>query len=111
MQDRTINNALLALQQQGGPEAYMAHALLLMRGVEIPRRQQYMPLARNQCARLVMDAVKTGPNRLGELADLMCEANPNLTRHNAYNRVFSCVCRLQEKGFVVKKDRVVWLVG
>jgi hypothetical protein len=34
MQDRTINNALLALAKQGGSQAKLAEVLLMMRGVE-----------------------------------------------------------------------------
>ena len=36
MQDRTIDNALLALRKQGGSQGKIAEALLDMRGVSLP---------------------------------------------------------------------------
>lgn len=48
MQDKTVNNALLALRRQGGPEGKLAEVLLDMRGVEWGRWVQDKPLKRGK---------------------------------------------------------------
>lgn len=58
MQDKTIDNALLALRRQiirsEGDGLDHVEALLTQRGVRIPRAVQISPLSRGECKRLVL---------------------------------------------------------
>jgi len=71
MQDKTIDNALLALRKQGGSQGKLADVLLDMRGVKAPGYYQRQPARRGQASRFVLDALKGGPKTCPEIADIL----------------------------------------
>ena len=106
MQGRTINNALLALRKQGGPQGRIAEGLLLMRGIPLPRLTEFKQMRRGQTARLVLDALEDGPKTCPEICDLLETEQPDLPRHSALARVDNCLRRLEGKWLVRREGRV-----
>lgn len=104
MQDKTINNALLALRKQGGQQGKLADVLLDMRGVDAPRYYQNKPAKRGHSARFVMGALKDGPKTCPEIADML--DRPDLTRKYQLQRVHNALLRLEVKGLVRHEGRV-----
>ncbi len=97
MQDRTINNALLAIWRKGGEQAGLALPLLNARGVPLLRHVQTMPMTRGRCARFVMGALSAGPMTAPELADSL-QGTMQTPRRSALNRVYCCLVRLEANG-------------
>jgi hypothetical protein len=56
MQDRTINNALLALYRTGDAREHV-EALMALRGVDRPKCVHDRQLSRGKCKRIVMAAL------------------------------------------------------
>ena len=106
MQNRTIDNALLALRRQGGAQSKLAEVLLDMRGVEIPTRQQLAPMKRGQAAKFVLTRLQDGPKRCPEIADVLQKERPDLRRELVLQRCFTALCRLEKKGLVRRESRV-----
>ncbi|MEQ8292850.1 MAG: hypothetical protein RIA08_11650 [Roseovarius sp.] len=107
MQDRTINNALLALRRQGGSQGKLADVLLELRGVDPPRYYQNEPAKRGQTARFVLDALKDGPKTCPQIADMLALDRPDLVRKLLLHRVYNALCRLEVKGRV-RREGQVW---
>ena len=61
MQDKTINNALLALRKAGGQQGKLAEVLLDMRGVPAPAYYQDKPLRRGGTKAIILHTLKEGP--------------------------------------------------
>ncbi len=100
MQDRTINNALLALRRQGGAQAHMAEALLILRDVPVPRVRQVQQLKRSQAGRVIVAALADGPMTASQLGEVILCLRPGITVHSANNRVYQALLRLEAKGVV-----------
>ena len=92
MQDRTINNALLALYRAGGEQAELAKPLLAHRGVPIPARIHDRPLSRGKCRRLMLAIL---PCTTSEAADAVQAALPGVSRRSANQRAYMALKRLE----------------
>ncbi|MDF1857061.1 hypothetical protein [Pseudooceanicola sp.] len=106
MQDRTINNALLALRKQGGTEGKLAEVLLDMRGVEWSGVVQDRPMRRGQAKNFVLDALRTGPMTTSEIGALIRAYRPDLRQRAATNRAYQALLRLKDRGLVRREGRV-----
>ncbi|PUB14172.1 hypothetical protein [Yoonia sediminilitoris] len=111
MQDRTINNALLALAKQGGPQGKVAEGLLLMRGVEWSGIAHNAPLKRGMAKRIVMDGLRIGPQSTWQLSHLVMDHRPEISLRAARNRAYQALLRLEDNGKVVREggpDGCLW---
>ncbi len=108
MQDRTIDNALIELRKQGGPQGRIAEGLLLMRGVPLTRLSEFKQLGRGQTSRFVLDALQDGPKTCPDIADCLQLEQPHLSRSSALARMDQCLRRLERKSLVCREGRV-WL--
>ena len=114
MQDKTINNALLALRKQTirGDLDGLAHveALLALRGVDMPR---VMPAKRpdvarkGQMSRLVLQALSDRPMALPELAEWIAPHKPDVEPERLYKRCSQALAKLKQNGRV-RRDGRVW---
>lgn len=115
MQDRTIDNALLALRKQiireGGEGQDHVEALLQMRGVDMPR---VLPSKRKDVAgkglmtRLALEALRGGPKPLREVVSHVARHRPELPYRAAYIRTTQALAKMKAKGLVRREGRV-WL--
>jgi len=71
MQDRTIDNSLLALAKQGGQQGKLAEVLLMIRGVEWSGWYQIQPNKLGDTKRLIMEALAQGPHTNIQLGKIM----------------------------------------
>jgi len=112
MQDKTINNALLALHKLGGDQAKVAAQLIHMRGVELPKRAyQVQPMKRGECRRLMLAELQFGPKTTSQLADAVQLVRPDITRRSANHRAYIALWRMKEIGLVVQDigpDGCLW---
>lgn len=106
MQDRTINNALLALHRRNDEQAELARAILALRGVPLPRHIHDRPLVRGGCKRLLLAALSAGPMTTLEAAEWVKEAVPGIRHASAYQRAYLALLRLEEAGMVRREGRV-----
>lgn len=106
MQDKTINNALLALRKQGGQQADLALQLLELRNVPIPRHFQTAPAPRRLRKGFVLGCLSLSPMTAPEIADRL-QDKFGFPRRSALNRVYCCLVRLEAEGLVVR-DGKVW---
>lgn len=114
MQDKTINNALLALRKNGGTKGDLAEVILKLRGVAWSDIVQDQPLRRGETKRFVMDQVRQGPKTVSQLADALQAAFPDIKRMSAYNRCNLAMLRLADQGRVAQDfgpDGCLWRVG
>ena len=112
MQDKTIDNALLALRKQiirGDLDGLgYVEALLRLRGVDMPRVK---PARRKDVARkglmtlLVLDILRDGPKPLREIAARVAEARPE-SADRAYHRTAHTLSNMKAKGLVGNDGRV-----
>ena len=118
MQDKTINNALLALRKQikRGDLDGLAHveALLVMRDVPMPA---VLPAKRRDAARRghmtawILDALRDGPKPLCEIAAHVASKRPEIDERAAYVRTTQAMDKLKRKGRVVlecERDGCLW---
>jgi hypothetical protein len=113
MQDKTINNALLALRKQiirgEGNGLAQVERLLRMRGVDMPR---VLPAKRKDVARkgymskLVLEALRGAPKTTIEVAGYVARNRPELTPEAAKKRAGLCLTKLKRKGLVGREGRV-----
>ena len=129
MQDRTINNALLALRKQDRTinNALLALRKQIIRGngtglehVEALLRARYVRLPKLRCPRrsdaarqgvlhnLVMEALQDGPQPLQAIVAYVVNKRPEAAER-AYNRTAQTLHRLQGKGLVRREGRA-WLL-
>lgn len=108
MQDRTINNALLAILREGGEQAELAKRLMDLRGVPMPRYFQDRPLNRGQSRRIVLTALKDGPKTSTEVGRWIQRELPDLPRRKATHRAALTLKRLGKVG-LVRREAGVWL--
>ena len=115
MQDRTIDNALLALRKQvireGTEGQDHVEALLQMRGVDMPH---VLPAKRKDVAgkglmaRLVLESLRDGPKPLREVVSHVARHRPELDYRAAYIRTTQALARMKGRG-LVRRDGRVWL--
>jgi hypothetical protein len=105
MQDKTINNALLALRREGGSQGMLAEVLLDMRGVDMPAVRQFQPFARGSLKRMMLERLSERPHTASELASMVQEDVPSLNRKTAFNRAYQALLRLQDRGLVRREGR------
>jgi len=110
MQDRTIDNALLALRKQGGPQGKIAEALLDMRSVSLPAISLTKRMLRGQASRYILDALRDGPKTCPQIADLLGFDMPGLTRPELLQRVDNALRRVEAKGLVQREGRLWGLI-
>lgn len=111
MQDRTINNALIAIRKAGGMQAKLAEVLLDMRGVEWSGYAQDKPFKRGEAKRIVLAELKAGPLTNKVLGQAIRKARPDITPRTAANRSYQALLRLEEAGRVVRDlgpDGCLW---
>ncbi len=110
MQDKTIDNALLALRKQnirgGGAGLDHVETLLQMRGVDMPR---VFPAKRKDVARkgqmtaLVLAALRGGPKTALEVTAYVAPRRPELSPEAAKKRTAQALSKLKMRG-VVEND-------
>ena len=105
MQDKTINNALIALRKAGGSQGMLAEVLLDMRGVPLPSWHQREPFKRGKTIRAVLGALRDGPKTSAQVGDAILAAKPTLTERVARNRAYQALQRLKAKVVVVHDGR------
>lgn len=103
MQDRTINNALLALYRKGEGLEHV-EALMAMRGVQKPAIMHDRPLSRGKSRRLALSML---PCTSSELADVIQDRVTGISRKSAVQRAYMALLRLETAG-VVKREGRVW---
>lgn len=111
MQDRTINNALLALRRKiitGGFEGQEhVDALLAERGVETPTIYHMNAASRGAMAELVLACLQDGPKTMRELAAYVAERRPEISTKDTYRRTGMVLARLKRVG-VVRRECRLW---
>ncbi|MEJ6398585.1 hypothetical protein [Yoonia sp. 208BN28-4] len=111
MQEKTINNALLALRKQGGAEGKLAEVLLDMRGINWSGWTQDGPLGRGQTKRFILETLKDGPQPNADLGRMIHATHSHMTAKAAANRTYQALLRLEDKGLVVRDagpDGCLW---
>lgn len=118
MQDKTINNVLLALRKNlirdaGGGLTHV-EKLLAMRDVPMPA---VLP-ARKQCAAgrgisraMVMDALRDGPKLRRDIVRHVAAQRPEIPADVAYRRVDQCLWKMRKAGLIVQDfgpDGCLW---
>ena len=104
MQDRTINNALLALRREGGEVQVLAEQLLALRDIPLPRCIHDRPLPRGACKRLALSLL---PCTSSVVADAIQQRLPGVSRKSAVQRAYMALIRLESSG-LVRRDGRVW---
>ena len=103
MQDKTLDNALLALRRQiirsNGQGLDHVEALLTVRGVRIPRAVQVSPMSRGECKRLVLSKL---PCTTAQAGRAIAEQVPSASYRSAYHRAYMALRRLEDSGLVVQ---------
>ncbi|KZY31872.1 hypothetical protein A3731_22955 [Roseovarius sp. HI0049] len=115
MQDRTIDNALLALLKQiireDGDGLGYVEALLQMRGVDMPR---VLPPKRKDVAgkglmtRLVLEALRDGPQTAEAVTAYVAPRRPELSPEAARKRTSLALTKMKKRG-LVKRDGRAWI--
>lgn len=115
MQDRTIDNALLALRRQIIREdregLEHVEALLRLRGVRMPvvlPGKRPDAAQRGHMRRMVLRALQECPRGQAELSACVAARRPEIDADAAYHRVSLCLARLKREGLVSREGRV-WL--
>ena len=107
MQDRTINNALLALRRQGGEARELAERLLAMRGVECLPRMIPKPARRGEMQRLVLEAIKSGRTARAQIVAFVAERRPEAPPDRLYWRVDAALAKLRKKGLLTEERKML----
>ncbi len=114
MQDRTINNALLALRKQGGHEGSLAQVLLDMRGITWSGLVQDRPFRRSDTKRFLLHALESGPKTNPQLGKMLQREITGIANKSASNRSYQALLRLEAKGLVVRDfgpDGCLWKIA
>ena len=107
MQDKTINNALLALWRTGEAREHV-EALMALRGVDKPKRMHDRPLSRGKSRQIVLGCLPCTTAQAGEAIQAQLGG---ITRRAANNRAYQALLRLEAKGVVVRDfglDGCLW---
>lgn len=113
MQDKTINNALLALRKQiireSGEGLDHVEALLALRGVDLTTVYQAKAAnwaRRGHMHRMALEALKDGPLTRRQLVDRIAGQRPEVPPERIYWRTDAALAKLQAKGLVRREGRV-----
>lgn len=109
MQDKTINNALLALYRTGEVRVHV-DALMALRGIRAPKCVHDRPLGRGKCKRLAFSLL---PCTTSVVADAIQRELSDITRKSAVNKAYQALLRLEARGVVVQgfgPDGCLWRV-
>lgn len=109
MQDKTINNALLALRKAGGEQGELALRLLSLRGVTPPVNRSRCPTAfRNgQMRRAILEILREGPLESYDVAIRIQAMKPDWTLKETLPRVRCTLSKLKSGG-LVRREGLVW---
>lgn len=110
MQDKTINNALLALCKKGGDQGKLAEVLLHMRGGEWNGWCQDNPFKRGGTKQMVLAALLDGPKTSWEIGAVLRKSRPDIGPDAAANRAYQALRRLNDKGLVQREGRMWSLI-
>ena len=110
MQDRNLNNALLALERDDGIRGNLARALFMIRELRIPDLSQLRRLRRGHTRRMVLAMLETGPKTTRQIADHIHKKHHDMTDKSAYNRAYQCLHKLREIDAVTHDGRFGALV-
>jgi len=106
MQDKTINNALLALRREGGEVQELAEKLLAMRGVNHLPRIIRNPAKRGEMRRMVLDTLKDSPKTRREVVEHLIPLRPDVPLEKLYWRIDTTLSKLRMAGLVRREGRV-----
>lgn len=106
MQDRTIDNALLALRKQGGEAQELAERLLAIRGVSHLPRIIESPARRGDMKRMILEALRDGPKTRKDLVAYVAERRTDAPSDRLYWRVDAALSKLRTGGLVGRDGRV-----
>ncbi|PHQ94029.1 MAG: hypothetical protein COB40_13095 [Marinosulfonomonas sp.] len=113
MQDRTINNALLALRKQmirGNLEGQEhVEALLRIRGLPLPRvlpAKQKNVARRMEMHRIITEVLAGGRMTRVELVAHVAEKRPQVPPDRVYWRTDAALSKLRAKGLVQREGRL-----
>ena len=108
MQDKTINNALLALHKAGGEQANLARQLLRMRGIEPPRLVSRCsdPFRRYQMRAAILEALQDGPRTGPEIVRHVMQHQDGWGYKDAQRRVSTALTKMKQLGLVRREGRV-----
>jgi hypothetical protein len=110
MQDKTINDVLLALYRTGEARVHVG-ALMALRGILAPKCVHDRPLVRGNCKRLALSLL---PCTTSVVADAIQRNLPDITRKSAVNKAYQALLRLEAKGVVCRgfgQDGCSWRVA
>jgi hypothetical protein len=108
MQDRTIDNALIALHKAGGEQADLARQLLRMRGIEPPRLVSRCddPFRRNHMRGAILEALIDGPKTGPEIVWHVMRYRDGWTFKDAQRRVSTALTKMKLTAIVRREGRV-----
>ncbi len=107
MQDRTINNALIALYRAGGEQGDIALTLLTLRDA-VPAYKQHRcrtAFRRGHMRAAIMDVLRMGPMTSDEVAVHIQCRKPDWTVREATLRVRSVLTKMKARGMVAHDGR------
>ena len=115
MKERGITNALLHLRVQivreGLDGLNHVEALLRQRGVDpeaqhIPRKQPADKFQHAELKRLVLDALRSGPQTGEAIAAHVVAQRPHIAPCDAYRRAYVALARMKRDGVVCREGRL-----
>ena len=107
MQDKTINNALLALAKQGGAQGKLADVLLELRGVEWSGIVQDRPMKRGGTKEIIIQSLRSGAMTSWQLGGVLRQQRPDVGQRAAANRAYQSLRRLNDQK-LVRRDGLLW---
>lgn len=110
MQDKTINNALIALYKAGGQQGEIAEYLLRLRDVEPPRLVSRCedPFRRNHIRVAILEALADGPKTGPEIVRHVMQYRDGWGYMDAQRRMSTALTKMKLAG-LVRHEGQVWL--
>ncbi|OAN67703.1 hypothetical protein A8B82_05650 [Sulfitobacter sp. EhC04] len=118
MQERSIDNALLALRKLTIRERReglaQVEALLALRGVHMPA---VLPAKRGDVAKrghmslMIMGALRDGPKPLPDIVAVVAARRPELPYDVAYKRTGQALANMKHRGQVVREVKFWRIIG
>ncbi len=116
MQDRSIDNALLALRKQiirgDGEGLEHVEALLTLRGIPMPRvypAKCPTTARKGSMALMLLEALRSGPKARPELVTYVEARRPEVPADRLYWRTDAALAKLHRRGLVRREGRV-WVI-
>jgi hypothetical protein len=100
MQDKTINDVLLALYRTGESRVHVA-AFMALQDIPAPKCVHDRPLLRGKCKRLTLSIL---PCTMSAVADAIQRELPDITPKSAVKRAYQALLRLDARGGVMVQD-------